>query len=143
MLLYCVAYSSTLKMEMTCSSETSVEFYRTTLRWFTEDGTFHNHRCENLKSYNVDFVLLSSSSFTSFSSSPSSSFHFPFLHTFSPPFLLFILFFYFICCFPPSPFFYTLFSSLSSSPLPLPKNNVCWSLPRTGAKQILGIKRNF
>jgi hypothetical protein len=31
MLVSCLAYSSTLKMEAKCSSETSVEFQRTTL----------------------------------------------------------------------------------------------------------------
>jgi hypothetical protein len=42
---------STLKMEVTCSSETSVDTQRTTRRYIPEDGTLHNHRCENLKSY--------------------------------------------------------------------------------------------
>jgi hypothetical protein len=46
-------YSSTLKMEATCSSETSVDFQRTTQRYNPEDKTLHNHRCENLKSYAV------------------------------------------------------------------------------------------
>jgi hypothetical protein len=41
-----LAYSSTLKVEVTCSSETSVDFQRTT-----------RHRCENPKSYifNIKF----------------------------------------------------------------------------------------
>jgi hypothetical protein len=34
-----------------CSSETSVDFQRTTQRYTPEDRTLHNHRCENLKSY--------------------------------------------------------------------------------------------
>jgi hypothetical protein len=38
-------------MEAICSSETSVGTQRTTRRYIPEDGTFHNHRCENLKSY--------------------------------------------------------------------------------------------
>jgi hypothetical protein len=38
-------------MEAICSSETSVGFQRTTLRYIPEDSIFHNHRCENLKSY--------------------------------------------------------------------------------------------
>jgi hypothetical protein len=42
---------STLKMEAICSSETSVDTQRTTRRYIPEDGTLHNHRCENLKSY--------------------------------------------------------------------------------------------
>jgi hypothetical protein len=33
------------------SSETSVDIQRTTRRYIPEDGTLHNHRCENLKSY--------------------------------------------------------------------------------------------
>jgi hypothetical protein len=44
--------SSTLKMEAICSSETSVETQRTTQRHIPEDDTLHNHRCDNLKSYN-------------------------------------------------------------------------------------------
>jgi hypothetical protein len=50
MLVPCLAYSSTLKMEATCSSEMSVDFYRTTRIYVPEDTTLHNHRCENLKS---------------------------------------------------------------------------------------------
>jgi hypothetical protein len=38
-------------MEAICSSETSFDFQRTTRRYIQEDGTLHNHRCENLKSY--------------------------------------------------------------------------------------------
>jgi hypothetical protein len=38
-------------MEVIFSSETSVDSQRTTRRYITEDGTIHNHRCENLKSY--------------------------------------------------------------------------------------------
>jgi hypothetical protein len=40
-------------MEATCSSETWVDTQRTTRRYIPEDGTLHNHRCENLKSYTV------------------------------------------------------------------------------------------
>jgi hypothetical protein len=40
-----------LKMESTRSSETLVDFQRTTRRYIPEDGTFYNHRCENVKSY--------------------------------------------------------------------------------------------
>jgi hypothetical protein len=43
--------SSTLKMEVICSTETSAETQRTTRRHIPEDDTLHNHRCENLKSY--------------------------------------------------------------------------------------------
>jgi hypothetical protein len=37
--------------EEICSSETSVDFQRTTRRYIPEDSTLHNYRCENLKSY--------------------------------------------------------------------------------------------
>jgi hypothetical protein len=42
---------STLKVEAIYSSETSVDTQRTTRLYIPEDGTLHNHRCENLKSY--------------------------------------------------------------------------------------------
>jgi hypothetical protein len=38
-------------MEAIFFSETSVDTQRTKRRYITEDGTLHNHRCENLKSY--------------------------------------------------------------------------------------------
>jgi hypothetical protein len=38
-------------------SETSVDFQRTTRHYIPEDGTLHNHRPENLKSYENDIVL--------------------------------------------------------------------------------------
>jgi hypothetical protein len=44
---------STLKMEAIFSSETSVDFQRTTRRYIPEDGTLHNHRCENLNFFYV------------------------------------------------------------------------------------------
>jgi hypothetical protein len=44
-------FSSTLKMEAIYSSETSVASQQTTRRHIPEDDTLHNHRCENLKSY--------------------------------------------------------------------------------------------
>jgi hypothetical protein len=50
-LVYCSAYSSTLKMEATCSSRTSADFRQTTQRYVPEDTIFHNHLCENFKSY--------------------------------------------------------------------------------------------
>jgi hypothetical protein len=34
-----------------CSSDTSVDFQRTTRRYIPEDRHLHNHRCQNLKSY--------------------------------------------------------------------------------------------
>jgi hypothetical protein len=45
------AYSLTLKMEAICYSETSVDSRQTARRFMPEDGTLHNHRCENLRSY--------------------------------------------------------------------------------------------
>jgi hypothetical protein len=42
---------STLKMEATRSSETSVQSTRSTPRHIPEDGILHSHRRENLKSY--------------------------------------------------------------------------------------------
>jgi hypothetical protein len=43
-------------MERICSSETTVEFQRTTRRYIPEDSTLHNHRCENLKSNIYKFI---------------------------------------------------------------------------------------
>jgi hypothetical protein len=40
-------------MEARCSSETSVDFQRTTRRHIADDGILHNHRCEYLKPYTV------------------------------------------------------------------------------------------
>jgi hypothetical protein len=34
-------------------SETSVNTQRTTRRYIPEDGTLHNHRCENIKPYKI------------------------------------------------------------------------------------------
>jgi hypothetical protein len=50
-LVSCSAYSSPLKMEAICSSETSVEFKRTTRPYVPENITFYNHRCEILEFY--------------------------------------------------------------------------------------------
>jgi hypothetical protein len=41
-LVSCLAYSSTQKMEVTRSSETSVNFQQTTLHYVPEDGTLLN-----------------------------------------------------------------------------------------------------
>jgi hypothetical protein len=42
---------SILKLESIYSSETTVDFQQTTRHCNPEDSTFHNYRCENLKSY--------------------------------------------------------------------------------------------
>jgi hypothetical protein len=54
-LVTCPAYLA-LKMEAICSSETSVDFQRTTRYHKPEDSTLYYHRCENLKSY--CFIIL-------------------------------------------------------------------------------------
>jgi hypothetical protein len=48
-------YSSTLK-EIVCSSETSVDFYRTTWRYMPEGNTLHSYRFENLNFNITTFV---------------------------------------------------------------------------------------
>jgi hypothetical protein len=52
-LVSCLAYTSILKTEEICSSETSVDFYRNTLCYIPEDKTPQNLRRfkENLPSY--------------------------------------------------------------------------------------------
>jgi hypothetical protein len=45
-------------MNAICSSETSVDSQRSTGRYIPEDGTLHNHLCENLKSYNTVNMLI-------------------------------------------------------------------------------------
>jgi hypothetical protein len=59
--VYCSTYSSNLKMEAKFSSETSVDFQRTTRHYTPEHITLHNHRCENLKSYIMLNVFASKS----------------------------------------------------------------------------------
>jgi hypothetical protein len=44
MLVSCFVYSSTLKMRVTCSSETSVDFHRTTRLYIRKHITLRNHR---------------------------------------------------------------------------------------------------
>jgi hypothetical protein len=51
MLVSCVAYSSTLEMEVMSSSQTSADFQWAKWHYISEDRTLHNHGCENLKSY--------------------------------------------------------------------------------------------
>jgi hypothetical protein len=51
------AYSSTLKMKVTCSSaEISVDFERTTRRYIPDDRILCNHNCENLIS-DMEFYM--------------------------------------------------------------------------------------
>jgi hypothetical protein len=48
-LVSCLAYSSTLEIEGTCSYETSVAFQRTARRYVPENRTLHDHLCESFK----------------------------------------------------------------------------------------------
>jgi hypothetical protein len=67
-LVSCLAYSSTLKMEVTCPTETLVDFQRTARSYIPEDITHHNHLCENLKSYNqLELPYTTNGNRTSFS----------------------------------------------------------------------------
>jgi hypothetical protein len=50
MLVSCLTYFSTLKAEVTYSSETSVDIERTTWLDAPEDIAVHNHRYDNLES---------------------------------------------------------------------------------------------
>jgi hypothetical protein len=50
--------SSTLKMEVICSSETLVATQQITRRHILEDDTFHNHLFENLKCYKTACYFL-------------------------------------------------------------------------------------
>jgi hypothetical protein len=58
LLVSCLGYSSSLKME-TCSSEMSVDFQQTTRRYILEDRTLHNYGCENLLSYLYKTLIIS------------------------------------------------------------------------------------
>jgi hypothetical protein len=53
MLISCLAYSSTLKMEATCYSEILIDVQPSTQRNIPEEKSLYNHRCGNLK-----YVLL-------------------------------------------------------------------------------------
>jgi hypothetical protein len=53
MLVYCLAYFSTLKIETIIAPEISVDFQWNTWRYITQDGTLHNLWCQNLKSYKL------------------------------------------------------------------------------------------
>jgi hypothetical protein len=43
--------STTMKIEATGTSETSVDFQRTSRPYIPEERTLHNHSCMSLKSY--------------------------------------------------------------------------------------------
>jgi hypothetical protein len=75
MLVSCLAYSLTQKMEVTCSSETSVDFQQATWHYIPADRTLHNHCCENLISYNS--LIPSTSSLCTFNTISL----FPYWHT--------------------------------------------------------------
>jgi hypothetical protein len=44
------------RMKAKYSSETSVDFQGNTMRYIPEDRTLYNHRCENLKSYDIKYI---------------------------------------------------------------------------------------
>jgi hypothetical protein len=50
-LLVSCLYFSVVKIEAKYSSKMSLVFHRSTRRYIPEDGTLHNHHCENIKSY--------------------------------------------------------------------------------------------
>jgi hypothetical protein len=50
-------YSLSLKMEVTCSPEISVDIHWTTRHYIPKDRTLHSHCCENLKS-NISMIFL-------------------------------------------------------------------------------------
>jgi hypothetical protein len=58
LLVSCLAYSSTLKMEATCSSETSVGFQRITRRYVSADRTLETRRNGNLRFYKTGNVRI-------------------------------------------------------------------------------------
>jgi hypothetical protein len=62
-------FSSTLRMEAICSSETSAEYQRTTRHYISEDRTLHNHRCENLRFHWLTLFIFFVSFFISLVSS--------------------------------------------------------------------------
>jgi hypothetical protein len=55
----CLAYSSTLKIDATCSSETSVAFQQTAYCFTSQmtERSLHNDCCKNLKSYLQNFAF--------------------------------------------------------------------------------------
>jgi hypothetical protein len=53
----CLPYSSTLKMEAICSSETSVKFKLTIRRYIPEDRILHNRRCKESQILHFTFYI--------------------------------------------------------------------------------------
>jgi hypothetical protein len=53
MLVSCLTYTSTLKAEVACSSETSLDIRRTTRLYVPEDTTVLNHRRDNLEFWTI------------------------------------------------------------------------------------------
>jgi hypothetical protein len=58
-----LAYSSTLKMEATYSSEISVDFHRTARHYVPGDRTLHSHHYENFRSNNLTAMFTAVHSF--------------------------------------------------------------------------------
>jgi hypothetical protein len=52
-LVSCLAFYSTLKMEDSFSSETSVDIRKTIRQDVPEDSILHNYRCKNIESYSL------------------------------------------------------------------------------------------
>jgi hypothetical protein len=53
MLVSCLVYSSTLKIEAACPSETLIDFQLTTRHFISQDRILYNYRCENNKSHTI------------------------------------------------------------------------------------------
>jgi hypothetical protein len=51
-----LAYFSTLKMDMTCSSKTTVYFWQNTRRYIAEIRNVHIHCCENFRSHLIALI---------------------------------------------------------------------------------------
>jgi hypothetical protein len=58
MLVSCLAYSLTIKMEVTRSVETSTDFHWPAWCYIQEDRTPQTHHCKNLKAYKLITELM-------------------------------------------------------------------------------------
>jgi hypothetical protein len=56
-LVFWVAYSSSMKIEVTCASDRLVHFQQTAWHYTSEDRSLHNHCSENLKSCILQYRL--------------------------------------------------------------------------------------